>query len=245
MEEALDRYEAALEPERRLVTGDRVLARLLAPDCESDLFARWFLRAGAHGVYLSRHEGWRLLDESPGDRPAETGRPEEAPDTDAPGADTVAMLLESVHAAADWWQGRYGERPDVEALLATPPPAAAEFYVRLRENVVRGPAPYCGAAVDYEVARVLVTAGPALLENCRRVFGRDSGCCGFLAALIGRQGDQLGLRRRRLGFGLTGHPGALGRMTAVGKTALACSAEFLTECWDLARADLEAGGKAR
>ncbi|XVQ82991.1 hypothetical protein ACQP2K_29670 [Microbispora siamensis] len=231
MESALDRYEAAMEPERRLVAEEQVLTRLLSPGCDDRLFARWFLRFGAHSVYLTGHEGWWLAGEGRGH-----GRP---------GHDLESMLVESVRTTADWWRDRYGERFDVELLPDLPPLAGAEFYVRLRENVTHGPAPFCGVAIAYEAGRLLVTIGPALLANCRRVFGGDSGCFDFLAAQIGRRGDQVESWRRDLESCLTDHPALLWRMVDMGKSALVCFAVFLAECWDLARADLEMDGRQR
>ncbi|MBO4271860.1 hypothetical protein [Microbispora triticiradicis] len=245
MEEALHGYEAALEAERRLVTEERHLARLLSPDCDDSLFARWFLRFGAHSLYLTRYDGWWLPGERRRYGRSEPGPSEKTPDADRPGHESESMQVGSVRATADWWRDRHGERLDVDVLLRMPPLAGAEFYVRLCENVVHGPAPCCGAAIAYEVGRCLVTIGPALLANCRRVFGGDSGCFDFLAVQTGRHGDHLKSWRRHLESCLTDHPALLRRMVDTGKTALVCFAVFLAECWDLARADLEMDGGGR
>lgn len=236
MGEILDRYEAALEPERRRVAGDQVLARLLSPACDAGLFARWFLRCAVHGVHLARYEGWWL----PGD--GRHGGREAGPAGGTPDegrSDPQEMLVRSARATARWWRGRYGEPIDVEALLAAPPLDSAEFSVRLHTNAVTGPAPLCGVAVVHEAGHLLMTIGPALLENSRRVFGADSVCCGFLADRIERHGDHLGSVRRRLESCLADRPDALGQATDAGKASLAGFAAFMTECWDLAEADLE------
>nr|WP_055502260.1 hypothetical protein [Nonomuraea pusilla] len=222
------RYEAALEPERRRVSEGGVLARLLRPGCDDRLFARWFLRFSAHGVHLSGYEGWWLPDEG-------AGR-----DRNGSGPDPVRALLESVQATADWWRGRYGTRPDVAALLRTPPPAGAEFYVRLCENVAGGEAPLRAAAIGHETARLMATAGPGLLAGCRRVFGGDAGCAAFLAAQVAEHAGRLDGYRRRLASGLAEDPASPAVVVGTGKSALASFSVFLAECWDLAAADLAA-----
>ncbi len=243
--EALHQYEAALEQERRLMAEEQGLVRLLSPDCEGRLFARWFLRFSAHGLYLTRYEGRWLPRRRWGYGRPGTGPFEKTPDTGGPDRDSESMLLESVRATAGWWRDRHGESLDVEVLLGMSPLAGAEFYVRLCENVIHGPSPFCGAAISYEVGRLLVTIGPALLANCRRVFGRDSGCFDFLAAQIAWHADHLKTWRRDLESSLSDHPALLWRQVDVGKTALVCFAVYLGECRDLARADLGLDGKER
>ncbi|GAA2884489.1 hypothetical protein GCM10010517_47870 [Streptosporangium fragile] len=240
-------YETALEADRRRLIDDPAVAQVLLPTCDERPFARWMLRHNAYSTHMT-HEAERWVSgagerygtpapDEP-DKADEPGRALRAPSRKKPGYD---RMIANARAVAAWWSERFGETLDIDALLTTAPPASVEFYARLRENVISGPAPSAQLAIWYEIERLSVTVGPALLANCRRVFGTNAACYDFLAERVRLGADCTALKRRQLDAALTRSPSALDTMIKTGKTALAAYASLMTECWELAQADLRTG----
>ncbi|MBB2913310.1 hypothetical protein FHS43_004608 [Streptosporangium becharense] len=247
----MTQYEMALESDRRRLIDDPAVAQVLSPSCDERSFVRWMLRHSAYGAHMT-HDAERWIS-APAAQHGLPGANEQhgLPDTDgsrepartrAPAAGYGRMLADA-RATAAWWAERFSEAGalDTDALLATAPPASVAFYTRLRENVISGPLPFAQLAIWYEVERLSVTVGPALVANCRRIFGADRACYAFLAERVEFGADYTAFRRRQVDAALTASPSTLDVMIKTGKTALAAYASLMTECWELAQADLRSG----
>ncbi|GAA3092386.1 hypothetical protein [Streptosporangium carneum] len=241
MSAVMDRYDAALDADRRRFAGDPAVEQVLSPSCDGRLFARWTLRFNAHGVHMTHDVAhWISAMDERCCSLGTDGLDRALRAHSRAAAKHDRMMAADARATAAWWHERHGEPLDAGALLAAPPLTSAEFYAKLHENVLSGPAPFCWLAVEYEIGRLSAVVGPALLANCRRVFGASPACYGFLAGRVEPAPARAALTRRRLETLMSPSPSVLDTMVKAGKTALAVYAAFAAECWDLAQTDLRA-----
>ena len=81
------------------------------------------------------------------------------------------MLIEDVHRLVEDWNQKRDSALDVDALLHVPPTPAIRAYVRLHEDVIAGPAPFCQLAIEYEIEGLSVNVGPDFIKQCARLLG--------------------------------------------------------------------------
>ncbi|MFG1876054.1 hypothetical protein ACGFIV_14575 [Sphaerisporangium sp. NPDC049003] len=239
MSALMERYESSLESSRRQFAVDSAVSQVTSPSCDEKLFARWMLRYNAHGIHMT-HDVERWIS-SAGERCGELGMDQlekalKAHSRAEAGHDS--MMVDDVRAIADWWQERFGEPVDADDLLGAAPLASANFYAKLHEQVISGPAPFAQIAIEYEIERLSVTIGPTLVTSCEKIFGTGTECYSFLAEHVELDAGHTAFNRRQLDGILTGNPDAVETMIQTGRAALASYAAFMAECFELAKADL-------
>jgi hypothetical protein len=198
------------------------------------------LRYNAHGIHMT-HDVERWISTA-GERCGELGMDrlgKALKSHSRAEAGHDLMMVADTHAIANWWHGRYGDPVDADDLLATPPLTSTNFYAKLHEQVIAGPTPFAQLAIEYEIERLSITVGPALVVNCRRVFGPDTSCYSFLAEHVELDAGHTAFNQRQLDGVLTEFPDRLNLMIETGRAALASYAAFMAECLDLAKGDVE------
>ncbi|MBL7498106.1 hypothetical protein I6A84_42275 [Frankia sp. CNm7] len=230
-------YEAGVTPARQAVEYHPGLRGLLADDGDPRLFHAWMLRYSVHGVHMTRPvEGWIS---TAGDHCAEIGL------ADLGRALRAHARAESGHEQMMITDARYlATHPagrdgiDLEALFAAPPLASALDYIELHHDTIEGTRPYGQVAIEYEIERLSTAIGPTVLVAARRFIGPDGAGYSFVADHVELDQGHTTFNRRQLTGVLTERPDDLEYLVATGTRALRTYLGFLTECLDLARADL-------
>ena len=231
-----ERYEPPLAPERNFFIADRGIQRLLADDCPADLFRLFLIRYSAHGVRMTEPvESWI---QRAGDRCSELGHEDlgRALRSHARSEGGHEKLMENdARLLVEQWNARHAAHLDAERLLTSSPLYSTRKYAQLHEDVITGPRPYCQIAIEYEIERLSVIIGPAVVAKCATQLG-DSGFS-FLAEHVELDKGHTAFNERQLRLLLEQDDAALVPLVETGRKALRCYLAFLSECIELADAD--------
>jgi hypothetical protein len=237
MEIVRERYEPPLAPTRRSFEAEPGVQRLLAADCPPDLVRLFMLRYSAHGVRMTEQvESWI---HRAGDRCTELGRTElgHALRSHARSEGGHEKLMENdARLLADEWNRTRRPHIDAETILRSTPLYSTRKYVQLHEEVIAGPRPYCQVAIEYEIERLSVVLGPAIVARCAAALGGDG--YSFLAEHVELDKGHTAFNERQLGLLLEQDDADLVPLVETGREALNCYLAFVAECAELAEADL-------
>jgi hypothetical protein len=146
-------------------------------------------------------------------------------------ADHHLMMIDDTRALVASFNARHAQRLDAEELLSSRPTAATETYVKLHEDVIRGPAPYCQIAIEFEIENLSVTLGPRLMQQCQRLLGPEvlQGLS-FVREHIAVDAGHTLFNMAELERVLAGDPGRAELLAETGSAALDAYGGFLAEC---------------
>lgn len=145
-------------------------------------------------------------------------------------SDHDLMLVEDLAILLEKWNSTYGDQLTTKDLDAIATPRNTNAYVDIHENTISGPHPYGQVAIEYEIERISVGYGPAMVENVVNTLGDNfEAGIGFLAHHVlldqGHTKFNKALMEECLAMG-----GDLQALATTGAAALRIYGEFLTEC---------------
>lgn len=237
MDVVRERYEPPLAPARNAFMTEPGVQRLLADDSPADLFRFFLIRYSAHGVRMTEQvESWI---HRAGDRCSELGLDDlgRSLRSHARSEGGHEKLMENdARLLAEQWNTAHGARLDAEELLAGSPLYSTRKYVQLHEDVITSPRPYCQVAIEYEIERLSVVIGPAVVAKCGVELGGSG--FSFLAEHVELDKGHTAFNERQLRLLLEQDDAALEPLVETGRAALRCYLGFVSECIELAEADL-------
>lgn len=146
------------------------------------------------------------------------------------------MMVEDTHALVAQWNASGAPALDAEGLLQRQPTAGGRMYRQLHEDTIAGSSPFAQIAIEYEIELLPVQFGPILLDQCRRVLGRDIlKSLSFLREHITLDVAHSRFNALHLDRLLRAHPEHLDLLVAAGQKALEAYATFLNDCIELTR----------
>lgn len=232
-----ERYESAVAPARVAFDADPRIGRLLGQDCPDDLFRLFLLRYSAHGVRMTEQvSSWITRA---GDRCTKLGRAELGKALRAHARSEAGhekLMMDDARLLAEDWNRAHGSRIDAETMLTGSPLYSARKYAQLHEDVIASHRPYCQVAIEYEIERLSVVIGPAIVAKCTEIMG--SGGFSFLAEHVELDMGHTAFNERQLGLLLEEDDADLVPLVETGQQALRCYLEFVAECIELAGTDL-------
>lgn len=231
------RYEPPLMPARRSYEEDPALLRLQSAECPDDLFRLFMLRYSAHGVRMTEQvDSWisragsRCIEMGL----AELGRALHAHARSEAGHEK--LMENDARLLAEEWNRTHASQVDARELLNGSPLYSTRKYVQLHEDVIAGPRPYCQIAIEFEIERLSVVLGPAIVGRCVATLNDDS--YSFLAEHVELDKGHTAFNERQLRLLLESDEDNLVSLVETGQQALHCYRGFLAECVELAEADL-------
>lgn len=238
MDLSLARYEVALRRERSAFESSELLTYIPLEECSADLFHLWNIRWSAHGVRMvEKVEHW--IDWA-GRRTIQIGMSTLGSSLRAHAAAQAGhghLLAADARMLVKDWNERAAIQLDADELIGSSPLHSALGYIELHDDVVDSGRAYCQIAIEYEIERAWALAGPAILRRCADVLeGRGYG---FMADHLVVEPDYTIFNQRQLQVLLEYDDDALTPLVTAGRRALRCYRDFVFECLELARMDLE------
>jgi hypothetical protein len=132
------------------------------------------------------------------------------------------------------WNQRW--RPTIRAvdITAIGVTRGGERYCDLHEANIRGEAPFCQLAIEYEIELLPVELGPLFVHNCVRLLSPDIlTSMTFVTSHIELDVAHTKFNAHFLSRLIDDDPRRLRPLVAAGAAALGAFADHLTECWDL------------
>lgn len=233
----LDAYEAALATARRSIKEEPAVLEVMSPDSPADLFRLHMIRFSAHGVRMTEPvTSWITRA---GDRCAELGREELGRALRAHARSEAGhekLMEKDAHLLVEEWNQTHVSQLDAEPLISGPTLYGSRKYVQLHEEVIASDRPYCQVAIEYEIERLSVVLGPAVLVRCEETL--TNGGYSFLAEHVELDQGHTAFNERQLEQLLQADETDLVPMVETGRLALKYYQEFLAEVATLAQIDL-------
>jgi hypothetical protein len=149
------------------------------------------------------------------------------------------MMIDDTRKLVERWNARRTAKLDANALLAAAATPGIQAYVTLHEDVIASDAPYGQLAIEYEIERLSVTAGPLVLKACATVLGREAlAGLSFLEEHVAVDVGHTKFNELQLDRLLAAHPDFAAPMADAGARALEAYGAFLGDCVALAQAAL-------
>jgi hypothetical protein len=237
-------YEPLVSAARTRFTGGEALASMLAPGVAPERLELFFIHFCAFGVQMTEPvDGWirRAGDRCTALGLGDLGRSLIAHAKHEAGHHL--MMIADTRKLVAGWNERRSLRLDAEELLALPATPGVARYAALHEQVIAGSAPQGQLAIEYEIERLSVTAGPAVLGQCATVLGREAlAGLSFLEEHVAVDAGHTKFNEVQLERLLTEHPDFAAPLGAAGSGALDAYAAFLADC--VAHADARLRSRA-
>jgi hypothetical protein len=146
------------------------------------------------------------------------------------------MMIEDTKKLVTRWNARKRSQVSADELLGLAPTPGVVRYRELHETVIAGDAPYCQLAIEYEIERLSIVHGKALITHCVTRLGRDiiQGLS-FLEEHVEVDAGHTKFNAAELARLVDRHPSFVEPLAAAGSAALDAYALFLGDCADLAR----------
>jgi hypothetical protein len=229
-------YEPLVEAARARFAGGEALATMLASDVAPERLELFFIHFCALGVQMTEPvDGWIRRA---GDRCTALG-------LDDLGRSLVAhakheaghhlMMIADTRKLVASWNERRRFQLDADELLGVSGSSGVRRYVALHEEVIAGNAPYGQLAIEYEIERLSVVSGPAVLGQCASVLGREAlAGLSFLEEHVAVDVGHTKFNQVQLERLLAVHPEFAQGLGDAGSRALDAYAAFLADCVALA-----------
>jgi hypothetical protein len=150
------------------------------------------------------------------------------------------MMIADTRKLVAAWNERRPLRIDADAILSSPPTPGVSAYVALHEEVIAGDAPYGQIAIEYEIERLSVTSGPAVLRQCASILGASAlAGLSFLEEHVAVDVGHTKFNEVQMERLLERHPDFAARLGDTGTRALDAYGAFLTDCVALADRSLD------
>jgi hypothetical protein len=228
-----DAYEAALQAPRDSFAAGGGFARVMQPTVDPELLElflihfsalgvgmtepvdRWIRGAGERCTAIGLAELGRVLGLHAGH---EAGHHE--------------LMIEDTKKLVARWNARHAAAPlSADALIRQPEPASVARYRRLHEETIASDHPYGQLAIEYEIERLSVTHGAALIRHCVERLGREVVAgLSFLEEHVAVDAGHTNFNAAQLEKLLGEHPDFLPPLVDTGTAALAAYRGFLDEC---------------
>lgn len=141
------------------------------------------------------------------------------------------MMINDTRALVELWNGSDRSALNADQLLAEPPPAGCRRYIDLHEDTIRSEAPWGQLAIEYEIERLSITAGPQLMHNVLTVCGAERiAALSFLTDHIALDEGHTVFNRRQLNQLLAERPDLATSLGEAGSAALDAHGAFLADC---------------
>ncbi len=145
------------------------------------------------------------------------------------------LMVDDTRSLVARWNASHATKLDPEAFLSQPLPRGVIRYRELHEECIRGEAPYCQIAIEYEIERISVTYGALFFGYLVQLIGPDVlGCLSFIREHIALDVGHTHYNARALEQFLKTAPGALEPLVAAGAGALDAYASYIEDCLQLA-----------
>ena len=228
-----DRYEPLVLAARDRFFTSEAVTTITDPNTPADVLDRFLINYCALGVQMTEPvDGWIR---GAGRACIEQGYAELG-DALQRHADHEAghheMMIADTHSLVARWNGEHPDDPlDADALIDRAAPPGVVAYVDLHENVIASDEPFGQIAIEYEIERLSVTAGPMLIGNVAAVCGADRiAMLSFLTDHIALDEGHTVFNRRQMNAFLDEHPDAAETLGRTGAAALDAYAAFLADC---------------
>jgi hypothetical protein len=225
-------YEPLTSAARAHFAGGEALAAMLAPGVAPERLELFFIHFCALGVQMTEPvDGWIRRA---GDRCKALGLEDLGRSLIAHAKHEAGhhlMMIADTRKLVASWNERRSLQLNADELLSLSPTPGIESYVALHEEVIAGEAPYGQLAIEYEIERLSVTSGPAVLGQCASVLGREALTgLSFLEEHVAVDAGHTKFNELQLERLLTDHPDFAPALGEAGTRALDAYAAFLGDC---------------
>jgi hypothetical protein len=225
-------YEPLVSAARaRFVVGE-ALASMLAPAVAPERLELFFIHFCALGVQMTEPvDGWIRRA---GDRCKALGLEDLGRSLIAHAKHEAGhhlMMIADTRKLVASWNERRSFALDADELLALHATRGVARYAALHEEVIAGDAPYGQLAIEYEIERLSVTSGPAVLGQCATVLGREALTgLSFLEEHVAVDAGHTKFNELQLERLLAEHPLLAPALGNAGTRALDAYGAFLADC---------------
>ncbi len=232
-----DCYQPLVEEARQAYVSTDTYQQATNPNADPEFLDRFLIEFCALGVHMTEPvDRWIR---GAGQRCRELGLSElgEALERHAEHeAGHHLMMINDTRTLVELWN-RSGRQPlDADELLARPPSPGSKRYIDLHERTIASDAPWGQLAIEYEIERLSVVAGPPLMQNVAAVCGEDRiDALSFLTDHIALDQAHTVFNRKQLNQLLAERPDAAESLGAAGSAALDVHGAFLADCAVAAR----------
>ena len=225
-------YEPMIQDARSRYVSTNAYRQLLDPGASPVFLDRFLIEFCSMGVHMTEPvERWIR---AAGRRCSELGLQSlgEALDRHAEHeADHHLMMVDDTRALIAIWNGTSRARLVADELLERPPSPGCRAYIALHEETIVSFAPWGQLAIEYEIERLSITAGRALMSNVASVCGTDRiKSLSFLTDHIALDEGHTVFNRRQLNSLLAAHSDYAEDLVRSGSAALDAHAEFISDC---------------
>ncbi|MGE4233484.1 MAG: hypothetical protein AB7F43_09165 [Bacteriovoracia bacterium] len=84
-----------------------------------------------------------------------------------------SMHAEDLNLVVDFYNKEFGQNLNAKDLLNTPFTEGIKNYISLHEETISGAQPFVQIAIEYEIERLSISAGPVFLKTCFERFGLE------------------------------------------------------------------------
>lgn len=235
-ESALRDYENLLLPARERFASSAGIQGMINPETEAQTLSAFLLYFSALSVSITE--------------PVERWIRQAGERCSALGLDKIALSLEK-HSKAEaghhqyhlddfgnlisFWNASWSPQINPTYIIAHQSTAGGERYCRIHEENIKGAAPYCQFAIEYEIELLPVQYGAKFVENCVRLLGQEIlACMSFVTSHVEFDVGHTKFNAHFLGNLIIEDPSRLTPLAAVGAETLDAFSDHLTECWQLA-----------
>lgn len=232
-----DYYQPLVEEARQRYLSATAYQQATSPTADPEFLDRFLIEFCALGVHMTEPvDRWIR---SAGQRCEELGMTElgQALQRHAEHeAGHHLMMIDDTRRLIELWNGSGRQPLDPEEVLARPPSTGCNHYIELHERTITSDAPWAQLAIEYEIERLSVVAGPPLMQNVASVCGEDRlAALSFLTDHIALDQAHTVFNRRQLNQLLARRPDAAESLASAGAAALDAHAAFLADCAAAAR----------
>jgi hypothetical protein len=230
-------YEPLVADARERFASSQALAEMLAPGVRPERLELFFIHFCAFGVQMTEPvDGWIRRA---GARCTALGLTDLGRSLTAHAKHEAGhhlMMIADTRKLVASWNARRAFQLDANELLALSATNGVARYAALHEEVIAGDAPYGQLAIEYEIERLSVTSGPAVLGQCASVLGRESlAGLSFLEEHVAVDVGHTKFNELQLERLLADRPALAAGLGDAGTRALDAYATFLADC--VAQAD--------
>jgi hypothetical protein len=236
LEAFADRYESGMENTRKQFGANEEISGILTATDPAQLHLL-IIRICSQGVHMTRPvEHWIRRA---GERCEATGFVElglflKGHARGEAGHDR--MYANDTRALVSLFNRNFNDSLDASVLLAEPPSPGVREYQELHEQAIASPYPYVQLAIEYEIERLSLQYGAAVIGHVAQVAGSEiAKSLSFI-----REHTRLDVlhtqhQRQNIGKLLRTTPAAIDQMVKTGTETLSAYLHYVSDCWAWAR----------
>ena len=233
-------YEPKVERARERFRTEGALPVVLAADVRPELLEIFFIQFCALGVQMTEPvDSWVR---SAGERCVALGMPELGRSLVMHAKHEAGhhlMMIDDTRKLVARRNASGKPALDADALIRVPATKGVAAYVALHQEVIAGDAPFGQLAIEYEIERLSVTAGPLVLKQCATVLGEGAlAGLSFLQEHVEIDVGHTKFNEAQIERLLAKHPELDVALARAGSAALDAYGAFFADCLELAYAQL-------